>query len=189
VGVAQRVHGSAIAWRGFEHRRYFIRKTHQPWLRYLRPMSSHRFRNILVAYDDTEGARAALRRAAELAARSGAALTLVQATREESETLSPLGLPNPARHPDPEDAARARHSLEQAIGELDPSLEASPWVVGGPAGKGIIAVAGDIHADLIVTGSRGRGRFASTVLGSVSTELAHDAPCDVLVVHPLTESE
>ena len=143
----------------------------------------HRYRNIVVAYDGTEGARAALHRAAALAAASGASLTLVQATREESETLSPGALA--AGHPDSEDAARARRSLERAIAELDPSLEASFWVVGGPASKGMIAVAGDIHADLIVTGSRGHGRFARVVLGSVSTELVHNATCDVLVVRPV----
>jgi nucleotide-binding universal stress UspA family protein len=145
----------------------------------------HRYRNIVVAYDGTEGARAALHRAAALAAASDASLTLVQATREESETLSPGGLA--AGHPDSEDAGRARRSLERTIAELDPSLEASFRVVGGPASKGMIAVAGDIHADLIVTGSRGHGRFARAVLGSVSTELVHGAPCDVLVVHPAAD--
>ena len=57
-------------------------------------------------------------------------------------------------------------------------------MVGGPAGKGILAVAKEIHADLIVTGSRARGRVVRTLLGSVSTELVQNASCDVLVVHP-----
>jgi nucleotide-binding universal stress UspA family protein len=57
-------------------------------------------------------------------------------------------------------------------------------VVGGPAGKAILTVADDIEADLIVTGSRGRGRVARAVLGSVSSEIVQRAPCDVLVVHP-----
>jgi len=151
------------------------------------PMDSDAYRNILVAYDGTEGSRAALRRAAELASAEGASLTLVEATVGNAESLMPEVVPHPRRHPDPEAAAAARHSLEAVIAELDPSLEASPWVVAGPAGKGILAVAGEIHADLIVTGSRSRGRFARTMLGSVSTELVHDAACDVLVVHPFTE--
>ena len=152
-------------------------------------MQTGAYRNIVVAYDGSEGSRAALQRAAGLAAAGGAALTLVQATREESETLSPNALSHSASRPDPESAVQARHSLEQAISELDASLQASPRVAAGPAGEAIIGVADEIDADLIVTGSRGRGRFARTVLGSVSTELVHDAPCDVLVVHSFGKSE
>lgn len=37
-------------------------------------------------------------------------------------------------------------------------------------------------ADLIVIGTRGRGGFASLVLGSTSQAVIHDAHCDVLVV-------
>jgi nucleotide-binding universal stress UspA family protein len=47
-----------------------------------------------------------------------------------------------------------------------------------------VTVAEDIGADLIVTGSRRRGALASAVLGSISSEILHSAPCDVLVVHP-----
>ena len=124
------------------------------------------YRNVVVAYDGTDGARAALARAAAVAGTERASLTLVQASSDE---------------------AQARHSLDDAIADLDPALSASPWVVGGPAAKGIIAVAEEIHADAIVTGSRARGKVLRAVLGSVSTELVHNAPCDVLVVHPPAE--
>jgi nucleotide-binding universal stress UspA family protein len=67
---------------------------------------------------------------------------------------------------------------------VNPELQASGWVIGGPPASGVVTVAEDIGADLIVTGSRARGRVARTVLGSVSTEILHHAPCDVLVVHP-----
>ena len=140
------------------------------------------YRNILIAYDESDGARAALRRAAGLAASGGAALTLVRATSEEAGVAGAVHVPG--RHPSPEQVAETRHSLEHAIGELDPVLEASPWVVGGPAAKAILAVAQDIGADLLVTGSRGRSAVGRALLGSVSTELVHGAPCDVLVAHP-----
>jgi nucleotide-binding universal stress UspA family protein len=92
--------------------------------------------------------------------------------------------PPVSRRPDPEQVAEARHVVERAIADLDPELGASPWIAGGPAGEAILAVAEEIGADLIVTGSRGRGRLARAVLGSVSTHLVQNAGCDVLVVHP-----
>ena len=148
-------------------------------------MAGDWYRNIVVAYDASDGARVALRRAAAIATTDGAALTLVGATSEDSGPAA--AVPVPGRHPSPEAVADTRHSLERAIETLDPELQASPWVVGGPAAKAIIAVANDISADLIVAGCRGRGTVGRALLGSVSTELVHESPCDVLVVHPIAE--
>jgi nucleotide-binding universal stress UspA family protein len=135
-------------------------------------------RNIIAAYDQSQGARAALEAATELAAAGGGSLTLVHST-------GPVGMDPPlSRRPDPEQVAEARHLVERAIADLDPELGASPWIASGPAGEAILAVAEEIGADLIVTGSRGRGRLARAVLGSVSTHLVQNAGCDVLVVHP-----
>jgi nucleotide-binding universal stress UspA family protein len=48
----------------------------------------------------------------------------------------------------------------------------------------IIGAADDIHADLIVTGSRGRATVPEAVLGRVTSAVVSNSPCDVLVVHP-----
>lgn len=138
------------------------------------------YRNVVVAYDGGAGAKAALARAVAIARRDEAALTVVEATAEQIRSV----VPGSPRQAPPEAAAEARKDLREAVEKLDPSLEASPWVVGGPAAKAILTVAEDIEADLIVTGSRNRGAVARAVLGSVSTEILHGARCDVLVVHP-----
>lgn len=39
-------------------------------------------------------------------------------------------------------------------------------------------------ADLVVVGSFGHGAFAGLRLGSVSSQVAHHAPCSVLIVRP-----
>lgn len=46
----------------------------------------------------------------------------------------------------------------------------------------IIAVADELDAELIVTGTRGLGRLRSAVLGSVSNQILHHAKRPVLVV-------
>jgi nucleotide-binding universal stress UspA family protein len=136
------------------------------------------YRNIIVAYDGTDGAKAALTQAAELASETGASLTLVRSVAEEGGPVPP------AHSPSPEVVADARHDLDAVIASLDSELAASPWIVAGPAGESILDVADEIEPDLIVTGSRGRGPVARTLLGSVSGHLVNNATCDVLVVHP-----
>ncbi|XP_063418284.1 stress response protein NhaX-like [Mytilus trossulus] len=49
-------------------------------------------------------------------------------------------------------------------------------------GLGVIHVANELNADLIVTGSRGYGRFRRTLLGSVSDYILHHSSVPVMVV-------
>ncbi len=51
----------------------------------------------------------------------------------------------------------------------------------------LVAYADDVGASLLVVGTRGRGEFASLILGSTSSRAIHLAKCDVLVVKPETE--
>lgn len=52
----------------------------------------------------------------------------------------------------------------------------------GPAADVLVELADQGDADLIVIGSRGLSRAQRILIGSVSTRVAHHAPCDVLVV-------
>ena len=61
-------------------------------------------------------------------------------------------------------------------------------VIRGRAATAICDIARSVGADLVVTGSRGRGVIAATLLGSVAAEVATHAPCAVLVARGATVS-
>jgi nucleotide-binding universal stress UspA family protein len=79
----------------------------------------------------------------------------------------------------------AEELLEKVIGEVVGEVndvEIERKVVQGSAAEVLIgAVAA---GDLLVVGSRGHGGFAGLLLGSVSQQCVHHAPCTVVVVHP-----
>jgi nucleotide-binding universal stress UspA family protein len=52
----------------------------------------------------------------------------------------------------------------------------------GDAGWAICPLATELAADVVVVGSRGHGRLRRALLGSVSSHVAHNAPCPVLIV-------
>jgi nucleotide-binding universal stress UspA family protein len=63
----------------------------------------------------------------------------------------------------------------------DEKFQVTTQVMRGPAGKEIVDKAEAWHADLIVVRSHGYG-FWGRLLGSVSNDVVHHAPCSVLVV-------
>jgi nucleotide-binding universal stress UspA family protein len=77
----------------------------------------------------------------------------------------------------------AEKELTEAISEVagsDPDVTINPIVAKGwPAEVLLNAAEG---ADLLVIGSRGRGAFASALLGSVSQNCAHHATCPLLII-------
>lgn len=63
-------------------------------------------------------------------------------------------------------------------GESKPSFE----ILHGDPGDEICELAEDEKADMIILGTRGRGRLSSALLGSVSAKVIREAKCPVLVV-------
>lgn len=85
--------------------------------------------------------------------------------------------------------AAAQTMVDDVVGRVAvefPDVTVDRQVVdGGAAGTLIAAVDA---GDLLVVGSRGHGGFAELLLGSVSLQCVHHAPCPVVVVHPPTET-
>ena len=137
-------------------------------------------KRILVAYDDTDPARRALDRAAELAKAfdsevivTSVAPLLVGSPRATGP-VDPVD--SPQRHAEELETARALLTERGIKAELAPAT-------GDPAGT-IAMIADEREADLVVVGTREPG-FAERVLRhSVSAEVARRVHRDLMIVHP-----
>jgi nucleotide-binding universal stress UspA family protein len=72
--------------------------------------------------------------------------------------------------------------LERAQRALPSDVDSDQMLVEGDAGNEIVTAARVWEADLIVMGTRGRGRFAQLILGSTAEQVIREAPCPVLTV-------
>lgn len=128
------------------------------------------FKTVIWATDASEAAEAALPFARELVQESGGTLVVVHSNEADE-----LGL-------------EARIQLQ--VQELrEKGLDAIFKLVGGAAGEpahAIADLASAFDADVVVVGTRGHGPVVGVVVGSVTQQLLHLAPCPVLAVPPAT---
>ena len=66
---------------------------------------------------------------------------------------------------------------------LNAILKAVDFVGPQPA-QGIADIAAEVNADVIVVGTRGHSAIGGLLVGSVTQQLLHVAPCPVLAVPP-----
>ena len=135
---------------------------------------------VLLALDGSVPADAARRAVASLALPSGSVIDVLGVVGPGSPSTTPV-----VSTDDPGATDRGV-DLERVVEDAVASLQESDLVVNGSIAVGrpastIVEVAADERAELIVVGSRGRGPFASLLLGSVSAEVVDHAPCPVLV--------
>ena len=140
-------------------------------------MPTTTFTRIVVGYDDTEPARRALARAADLARAFDASVTVT--------SVAPVLIGRGVGPIDPVDPpSEHREELLRASEYLTGrGVEAECLVaMGDPAGE-IAELAEQRGADLIVVGTREPSWLARLLGLSVSGGVARKAHCDVLVVH------
>ena len=146
-------------------------------------------RPVLIAYDGSEAARAAIARAAELLApRRGLVLTTWQPVSLGVAT----GVAPPVYVPDLEATYERRAGETAAEGVAlarAAGLSAEAVVVPEPNGcwTAILDAAKVSDAALIAMGARGLSGVKSALLGSVSTGVVHHSERPVLIVHAQTD--
>jgi len=146
-------------------------------------------KTIVVGYDSSDPSKRALERAAELAEAFGASLivtSVAEPVAVPADALVPgdaIGLAAPAILPVP-DRAEATRELEEARRTLAArKVEAQYLATVGDAAEGIIEVANQHDADLIVVGTREPGFLDRIVGGDVSETVSRRAHRDVLIAH------
>ena len=143
-------------------------------------------RGILAGVDGSAPSNTAVRWAAREAAMRNVPLTLVHARTRPTAGVTEMGWP---ALPLPEDLTRWQEeeaqqviadSVKIAEGKLESSRLRTKIVFAAPIPT-LVDLSQD--ADMVVVGCRGQSALARTLLGSVSTALAHHGHCPVAVIH------
>lgn len=142
----------------------------------------NRHRRIVVGVDGSAGSRAALRWAAAEAGFRGSDVVVVTGYLPTYVPAAPDFGYVPL---DPTDLlAEVQKMQDEVVAETragaPEGVTIEQHLVKGRAADAVIEAAQ--NADMVVVGSRGRGGFRGLLLGSVSQQIAHHAPCPVVIV-------
>jgi len=138
---------------------------------------------ILIAYDGSPGAEQAVALAATLRWSARPTLRIVAVVEP---SFMRVGLPPGGVVPAPDIDATVADLHQERVTDAARRLTAGDRraegiVLHGRPATVLVDEAARSGADLVIAGSRGHGRVASLLLGSVSAEVVDHAPCPVLV--------
>lgn len=144
------------------------------------PSPESPFTRVLVAVDGSDQSLHAARTAARLGRALGVPLTVLTVFHEPSAAVGEPQFSAALTHA-LDEARRIVEAARQAILEAGGPEPETTWLGGDPA-ETILSTARTGGYDLVVLGTRGRGRFQAALLGSVSAAVAARAGRPVLVV-------
>ena len=134
---------------------------------------------IVVGVDGSEVSQSALQWAIDEARRRNAVVEAIHAWHQPFMTgYAELGEMDLGDY-----GTEAQKVLDAAVAAVDTAgvTVETAVVAGGPSQVLVEQAKG---ASLLVVGSRGRGGFSGLLLGSVSQQAAHHAPCPVVIIPP-----
>ncbi|HEX5067275.1 MAG TPA: universal stress protein [Myxococcota bacterium] len=140
------------------------------------------FQKIVVPLDFSDHSARALEMAIDIAKQSGGTLHLVHSYPINPILLSPYGVAIP---PDLERGFREatdRQLREWAERASKVGVDVEIFTSSDAPSEAIVHHAEEIHADLIVMGTRGLTGLKHVVLGSVAERTLRHAPCPVLTL-------
>jgi nucleotide-binding universal stress UspA family protein len=144
---------------------------------------------VLICYDGSADAQAAIDDTGRLMHGGDATVLTVWETMLESLTRNgTLGMGMIGYSEDTDDSAVQAAALDTATEGAKQAIAAGLRAVPRIAMRDdeiaavILAVASDVDADVIVLGTRGRGRVRSLMLGSISNAVLHHADRPVLII-------
>ncbi|HEX6024871.1 MAG TPA: universal stress protein [Solirubrobacter sp.] len=140
-----------------------------------------RYRHVLVAFDGSPEAELALDHAIAMAQVYRARISLVAVV--PPPPLMAWQAPGGARALHESEQAELETTLRQAADRVPDDMPVTTRLLDGDPAREILRVAHDGDHDVIVMGSRGRGRITAALLGSVSNRVMHDAEIPVIVIH------
>ena len=143
------------------------------------------FTRIVVGTDGSETAGEAVRQAVDLAKLAGATLSIVSAYAPVPERKV-----KDQQREAPADVQYELNPREDVNLVLDTvaadarkeGIEVQTHAVEGDPAEGILNVAEETKADLIVVGNKGMTGARRFLLGSVPNNISHHAPCSVMIV-------
>jgi universal stress protein A len=138
--------------------------------------------NILVATDFSEGARAGLDMAAQIARETGAKVTVCHVL--DPSPLAPV-IARPSQAEGEQATERAIHeALTKVIRDhfAGVTQAKTALIISQSASEGICHYAEKENVDLIVVSTHGRTGLAHLLIGSVAEKIVRHAPCPVLSV-------
>ena len=140
-----------------------------------------RYRHVLVAFDASSEARLALAHAVAIAQASRARLALVAVVAPPP--LLSWQVPGGMKGVHETEQAELELRLRAAADQVPDDLSLTTQLLDGDPARELLRAAREGDHDVIVMGSRGRGRVSAAVLGSVSNHVMHEADVPVIVIH------
>jgi nucleotide-binding universal stress UspA family protein len=137
-------------------------------------------KRIVLAYDESDGAKRALEKAAQLTKAFDSELIVT--------SVAPV-LTNIGRSAGPGDPADPPSAHAEELNHAEAYLQGqgvqAQYISGlGHPAQTIAELAKEREADLIILGTREPGLISRLFGQSVSDQVAHHVHCDVLIVHP-----